>query len=80
MLALIGLRIKYSSKIFTTIICTQSLLMGVKRTAVSFLAFPPPPQMNSWLGCLLISISFYPTEALVLCRTAVFKLWSVGAE
>lgn len=31
--------------------------------------------MNSWLDCLLISISFYPAEALVLCRTAVFKLW-----
>lgn len=66
MLTLMRLRVKYGSKIFATVICTQSLLMGLTRTTVLFL--------NSLLGCLLISTSFYPSEALVLCGIAVFKL------
>lgn len=79
MLALVGLRIKYGSKTFASMICTQSLHMDVTRTVVSYLASFPPSneQLTSYL---LISICFYPTEALVLCRTAIFKLWSMRVE
>lgn len=52
--------------------------MGVTRAVVSFFTFFLPSD-EEWTR-LFISISFYSAEALVPCRTTVFKLWSTRVE
>lgn len=68
-------------RIFATIIHTQSLLTGV-RALVSFFTFflSSDEEGMRLLVLVFISISFYSTETLILCRTAVFKLWSMRVE